>query len=523
MQTTLLRPTDYVWLPTLDGASLEPPPAGADGIRAISLGRHVAGTEIHRTIVVETTTTRFTPLPLRLHLHGDVDEGWAWGWRGSAPLNTALNLLLCFVHPRTAWRLQWAFCDAFLHPLPTLGGSLDGAAIRAWLRRNAWIGLQGSWDSATEATRRAQLAAERHHSRSLSPRARADRVAGLVASGTGTARFAEDEATFGAAASHLERAAALLDGSPAEQRWATLALLADLLPPPGTPAREAWRQAAAPLTPGLPSPAAVAAVAEAWSQLVGLRPPERARMLAGTIRSRAATCADWRAIPHLAFALAPGDPSITGGTACLAGDPVTAAATLRALARLIADDTDLRVDAARLGLTASTLANCTRAAHALHVEALRATRRSAEADGAAEFERVRAAEAMRLPRGRSHRPPPASEALRRWALDAPLPLVMELVRASRGCGGPLQLQAVLHACEVVFPDPPGTVAASLTWMLEEGAPRILDTPAYVVRGDGLPETPASALLETGTAARAPSLRAALPAERHSGVAGETGR
>lgn len=517
--TAMLQPADYVWLPILDGATPEPPPAGADGIRAISLGRHVAGGEVRRTVVVETPAG-FAPLAVGVHLHGDVDEGWAWGWRGSAPLNTALNVLLNFVHPRAAWRLQWAFCEAFLHPLPTLGGTLAGDDVRAWLRRNAWIGLQRSWEAAEEADREGSIAAARRHSRSLSPRARAERVAGLVRSGTGAGTPAST--TRAGRRGHdsafdLGRAAALLDGAPAEQRWATFGLLADMLPPPGSPEREAWRQAAAPLTPGLPAPATIAAVGDAWSRLVGLGAPERARALARVIRSRSGTCDSWRTVPQLAFALGAGDSHVTGGIACLAGDPVMAVATLRALEEAVAGDAGLREDAARLGLTASGIAECARAAHALHAEHLRAARRAAEDDAAAEMERVRAAQAMRLPRGRSQRPPPASDTLRDWALDAPLPLLMQLVRAARGPAGPLQLRAVLHACGVVFPDPPGTVAATLAWTLEEGAPRTLDAPTFLIRGDGLPHTPPSALTGTGVAVPPPTLRAAAAAE-HGPVA-----
>jgi hypothetical protein len=515
--TAMLRPADYVWLPILDGATPEPPPAGADGIRAISLGRHVAGGEVRRTVVVETPAG-FAPLALRVHLHGDLDEGWAWGWRGSAPLNTALNVLLNFVHPRAAWRLQWAFCEAFLHPLPTLGGTLAGDDVRAWLRRNAWIGLQRSWEAAAEAGRDGRIAAARRHSRSLSPRARAERVAGLVRSGTGGASRADHDSASGCdSAFELARAAAFLDGAPAEQRWATLGLLADMLPPPASPAREAWRQAAAPVTPGLPAPATITAVGDVWSRLVGLGGPERARALARVIRGRSGTCDSWRRVPELAFALGAGDSHVTGGTACLAGDPVMAVATLRALEEATAADAGLREDAARLGLTPPGIAECGRAAHALHVDHLRAERRAAEDDAAAEMERVRAAEAMRLPRGRSQRPPPASDTLRDWALDASLPLLMQLVRAARGPEGPLQLRAVLHACEVVFPDPPGTVAATLAWTLEEGAPRILDAPTFLVRSDGLPHTPPSALAGTGAAAAPPTFRAGAADPRAGGA------
>ncbi|HEU4881860.1 MAG TPA: DUF6166 domain-containing protein [Longimicrobium sp.] len=511
--TAMLQPADYVWLPILDGATPEPPPAGADGIRAISLGRHVAGGEVHRTVIVETPAG-FAPLALGVHLHGDVDEGWAWGWRGSAPLNTALNVLLNFVHPKAAWRLQWAFCDAFLRPLPTLGGTLAGDDVRAWLRRNAWIGLHRSWEATAEADREGFIAASRRHSRSLSPRARAERVVGLITSGTGGRTRADDSQTASGfdSAFELARAAAFLDGAPAEQRWATLGLLAGMLPPPGSPGRESWRQAAAPATPGLPAPAAVAAVREVWSRLVGLGAPERARALAEIIRDRSGTCDSWRLIPQLAYALGAGDSQVTGGISCLAGDPVMAVATLRALEEATAANASLREDAARLGLTHSGIAECTRHAHALHVDHLRAARRAAEDDAAAEMERVRAAEAMRLPRGRSHRPPPASETLRDWALDAPLPLLMQLVRAARGPAGPLQLRAVLHASEVVFPDPPGTVAATLAWTLEEGAPRMLDAPAFLIRGDGLPHTPPSALVGAGVAAPPAALRACTAAD-----------
>ncbi|HEX2189485.1 MAG TPA: DUF6166 domain-containing protein, partial [Longimicrobiaceae bacterium] len=184
--SALLQPADYVWLPEADTGKPEPPPPGADDILAVHLGRHAGPEATVRTVLVETCAG-FAPLERRIHLHGDVDEGWDWGWRGSAPLETALNLLTCFVHPRAAWRLQWAFCEAFLHPLPPAGGTLCGGRVRAWLAEHGWVGRQRSWTGAPEAAEQVSLAHERAASRALSPRDRAARVASLVATALGGA------------------------------------------------------------------------------------------------------------------------------------------------------------------------------------------------------------------------------------------------------------------------------------------------------------------------------------------------
>src|SRR5687768_13683241 len=156
--SALLQPAEYVWLPLADAGRPEPPPAGAGEILAVYLGRHANPGHAARTVLIETRTG-FAPLQRRIHLHGEVDEGWDWGWRGSAPLETALNLLACFVHPRAASRLQWAFCEAFLHPLPAAGGTLCGERVRSWLREHAWIGRGQAW--AEDAAERAVLAEER--------------------------------------------------------------------------------------------------------------------------------------------------------------------------------------------------------------------------------------------------------------------------------------------------------------------------------------------------------------------------
>lgn len=492
--TPMLQPADVVWLPMLDAGAPEPAPEGAEGVRSVSLGRHACAGEIRRTVVVETEAG-FAPLARRVHVHGDVDEGWDWGWRGSAPLDTSLNLLLHFVHPRAAWRLQWAFCEAFLHPLPASGAILKADEIRAWLRRNAWIGRQRTWTTAGEAARDALVAAERERSRDLAPASRASHVADLVSRGTGIHPHRTRGRLPGrpmADGRELERAAALLEGAPPEQRWATLALLAGHLPPAGSAAREAWRTAAAPITPGLPDPDSITAVAAVWSRLVGRAAAERAGILAEAIRSGAPSSREWRTVPLLAYPLGGGIPSIHRSEICIAGDPLQAAATLHALSAAIDVDPGLRTDAESIGLSTATIAECTRAAHALHVGHLRTARREAESQAAANMQRVQAAEAARLPRGRSQPPPPASDALRRWALEAPLPLLMELARTGRGPDGPLALRGALHACGIVFPDPAGTVAATLTWYTEERNPAVLDAPTFLIRADGLPHTPGSA-------------------------------
>jgi hypothetical protein len=480
-RTAILQPTDLVWLPMLDTGTPEPPPPGARGVRAVSLGRHACSEDIGRTVVVEDQGG-FAPLTRRVHVHGDVDEGWDWGWRGSAPLDTALNLLLLFVHPRAAWRLQWAFCDAFLHPLPPAGGLLQGDEVRAWLRRNAWIGKQRSWALAEEAGRNARVAQDRQRSRELSPATRAVQIADLVACGTGAAP--------GTAEDPLAQAAALLDGSPPDQRWATLALIAGRLPPEGSPSRDTWRRIASPVTPGLPEPDTIAAVASVWSRLVGRPATERAEIMASAIRANAGAAGlDWRSVPVLSFVAGSGDPGVTQRNLCLAGDPVAASATLHALTAALNADAGLRGAATRIGLSLDTVAECRRAAHAAHSDYLRGERRNAESGASEEMQRVQAAEAARLPRGRSRRPPPASDTLRRWALTSPLALVTELARAGRGSAGPPALRAALEACGISFPDPAGTVAATLTWYAEERNPAALDAPVFLIRGDGLARTP----------------------------------
>ncbi|HEU4456424.1 MAG TPA: DUF6166 domain-containing protein [Longimicrobium sp.] len=488
--SALLQPAEYVWLPLADAGRPEPPPAGAGEILAVYLGRQAGPDHAARTVLVETRAG-FAPLPRRIHLHGDVDEGWDWGWRGSAPLNTALNLLACFVHPRAAWRLQWAFCEAFLHPLPAAGGTLSGERVRMWLREHAWIGRGEAW--AGDAAERALLADEGARSRLLTPQARAERVAELLApalAADGGARGAREGA--GTGVSSPELAAAVLAGAPAEQRWATLAMLAGHLPRPGTPAREAWHRLASPRTPGLPDPDTVATVAGVWSRLVGRPAAARAALLAQAIRQHAAGGATaWDGVPHLALPLGAGFPAAARGEPHLAGDPAAAAATLHALRAAVRGDRALADAAAALGLTADVLGELTRSAHRLHAATLRDERRAVERDAADEAERVHAAEAVRLPRGRSQPPPPHSDALRRWVLAVSEELLVELARAARGPGGPLVLRAALDAAGTVFPDPPGTVAQAITWYLEERAPRLLDLPSFLVRGDGLFRTPAA--------------------------------
>lgn len=487
----LFQPAEYVWLPHADAGRPEPAPQEAGCIRAIHLGRHLGAEATTRTVLVESAAG-FRALARRIHLHGDVDEGWDWGWRGSAPLETALNLLACFVHPRAAWRLQWAFCEAFLHPLPPAGGTLSGDRVRAWLREHGWIGRQHTWDGAAPAAERALLADERAQSRVLCPRDRAARVAALVADALGDRRPGADAVTD-APDLILRRAAAALAGAPPEQRWATVAMLAGHLPRAGTPARDAWQREASPRTPGLPDPGTVVLVAAVWSRHVGRRPRERAALLATTIREEAACGRTaWTAVPQLALPLGGGFPEALRGELHLAGDPAAAAATLHALRAAVMEDSVLAAAAAALGLTPAVIAERIGSAHRLHVLTLGEERRAIEARADAEAERIRAAEAVRLARGRGRPPPPHSAALRQWLLAVPEDLLAELARAARGPAGALTLRAAMRAAGVRLPDPAGTVARAVTWYLAERAPRVLDTPSFLVRGDGLFRTPPAA-------------------------------
>ncbi len=479
---SLLHPADYVWLRESDLARPEPAPPGADGVLAVYLGRHAGPETTVRTVLVERRDG-FAPLARRIHLHGEADEGWDWGWRGGAPLDTALNLLLCFVHPRAAWRLQWAFCEAFLLPLAPAGGTLAGERVRGWLAAHAWIGRQSPWPMDPGAAER-ELADERARSRTLLPPARAARVAALVGAAPGDRTEADPRTDDGPGP--WARAAAVLGGAPPEQRWATLALLAGHLPPPGSPARDAWQRAASPATPGLPDPGTVTEVAAVWSRLVGRTARERAALLAAAIREEAGRGSRaWAQVPRLALPLGGAVPDALRGELSAAGDPVAIAATLHALGELLADDPALAARAAALGLSAEVLAGLSRSAHAFHVHTLRLERRECEAEAASEGARVRAAAAVRLGRGRVRPPPPHSPALRRWLLAVSEDLLLELARAARGPAGALALRAAMRGAGVAFPDPPGTVAQACLWYLEERVPAVLDPEAFPVRGDGL--------------------------------------
>jgi len=483
----MLQPSDLVWLPNLDAGAPEPPPPGWRRIRSVSLGRHVGPDDVHRTVVLETVTG-FAPLTRRVHVHGDPDEGWDWGWLGSAPLDTALNILLHFVHPKSAWRLQWAFCECILRALPARGGVIQGDEIRAWVRRNAWVGKQRSWEAQAETAREAVLIRHRHESRDLSPDVRARRIAVLItrAAGEIPGRGQPGHPPPLDDGREYERAAAMLDATPPEQRWATLALLAAELRAACRAVRESWSRSASPVTPGLPSPEAASEIAATWSCLVGKTPADRTRVLVAAIHAAAlASAGSWQGIPLLACTLGGSDR----GDRCLAGDPVVAVATLQSLASEFEADPALRTAGAQLGLTPEAIAECRVRAHDLHVDDLREVRRSAEQTAAAESQRVQAAYTTRLPRGRSQRPPPTSATLRRWAVGAPLPLLREQARLARTPGGPLALRSVLLACGMVFPDPPGTVAAALCWYLEERDPSILDPGVFPIRGDGLLPAP----------------------------------
>jgi hypothetical protein len=485
MDTTLLPPTEYVWVPTLDAWSAEPAPTGARVLN-VYLRREFAEDEATRTVLVETADG-FASLPRRIHLHGDVDEGWDWGWRGSAPLATALNLLLWFAHPRAAWRLQWAFCEAFLHTLPAAGGVLDGDQIRTWIGQNAWIGRQRPWWDSEDAAAAARV--EHAASRSLQPRARAERAAELITRATGAQRR-QRHTSLPEAEVDLRRSAAVLNGAPAEQRWSTLALLALNGPETGTPAWRRWREVASPTTAGLPDPVETAAVAAVWSRLVGKPPAARAAIVAEAIRSHAGMPVRWDAVPVIGFALGSalrGDP---GQMPCVVGDPVAIAANITALTQMLASEPERADEAASLALHPATLEEQFRAAHAFHLGTLREERRAVEKAAADDGERILAAERARLPRTRSPRPPPASPELKRWILAAPVPLLKELARAARGPAGALTLRAAMHSAGLVFPDPAGTVCACIPWYLEERAPGLLDLPSFLIRSDGLCTAPA---------------------------------
>ncbi|HWK88854.1 MAG TPA: DUF6166 domain-containing protein [Longimicrobium sp.] len=493
--SALLEPAAYVWLPALDSGRAEPAPAGAEEIRAVHLARAVRGGDVVRTVLLETGAG-YAPLPRRVRLHGDAAEGWDWGWHGSAPLETSLNLLASFVHPKAAWRLQWGFYDALLHDLPVAGGSLDGDHIRGWIREHAWVGRQTSWAVAAEAARTNLLAWERERSTGLPPAERAARVADILDPAQAPAGHRWPDHGPGSAAFEAARAAAVLAGAPAPERWSTLAALARRLPPTGSAARRAWDEAASPRTPCLPDPATVLSIAGIWDRLAARSPAERAVLLGELMVEHAAAGGTaWSDLPMLALPLGAGFQDALRGDAHLAGDPVAATATLRALQARMLADTWISAAAAALGLTGDVIAAQIRAAHRLHTSTLRDTRRAMETAAAAAREYVMAAEAARLPRGRSRTPPPSSEPLRRWILAAPEGLLKVLARAARGPAGPLTVRAALRGSSLTFPDPPGTVAQAIAWYLEERAPWVLDLPTFIGRGDGLvsgPNEPAAA-------------------------------
>jgi len=504
----LLDASEYVWLPRFDAGRPEPEPPGAHDILAVRFRRAAGPDHAKRTVTLETRHGPI-PLPRRIRLHGDADEGWDWGWRGSAPLETALNILAAFVHGRAAWRLQWAFHEAVLYGLPLEGACLEADTIREWIRENRWIGRQADWLAAAETERQTMLDDERDASRWLSAAERAERCARLVRGALvwdgaartrasaetrmytrdlwGSAALADGANDPGTPGFELLRAAAVLDGAPPAERWSTLAELATHIPEPNTPAERAWHGAASPYTPGLPDPATVRTVATVVRLIAGQPAQQRAELLADTIRTEAERIpnAHWRNVPALAVSLGAEIESAYRGEACLAGDPVHVAATAAALGRAFTASPELAEAATRLALNAHGLSDRIAAANHLHLSTLRDRRRAIERAAQIRDSYLAAAEAARLPRSRSNPPPPTSLELRRWVLAVPSDVLVDLARYGRTAAGPPAVAEAMRDAGLCFPDPPGTIATTLRWYLEERMPRMLDMPSFPFRGDGL--------------------------------------
>lgn len=80
---------------------------------------HVSGSGRHFNIT--QTVVRHSP------------TGMEWGYGGSGPADFALNILRLFTRADDADRLYEAFKDRFVARLPREGGTIPGAAIKAWL------------------------------------------------------------------------------------------------------------------------------------------------------------------------------------------------------------------------------------------------------------------------------------------------------------------------------------------------------------------------------------------------------
>lgn len=513
MQTVpLLCPAEYVWIPRLDAGAAEPAPVTAARLRAVHFRRREDVAPMTRTVTLETSDGHL-PLPRRIRQHGDPGEGWDWGWRGSAPLETALNLLAALVHPKAAWRLHWAFCDTFLAPMRTAGGTLDGHHLRAWLREHDWIGrAAGGWEAAAHAEYQAPLARERRLSRWMSPAARAAHALDLVTSAMrwdsedrraaaaevaapstrlwGAAALGGATEPPGSAAYQLERAAAALAGAPVDACWPTLGALAARIGPRGSARWTAWRDAAG-RQPALPRPETLELIARLESSDSDRSPWAAAALLARCIRRHASDAAPpaWDTVPELALFLGAPLEGAPHGEPRVTGDPAALRATLHALDQALVQGPDLAGAAARMGVTPIMVRARARAALALQVAALREHRRALREQADLEAEYALQATTLRLPRGRSQQPADASPALWHWAAGATIHTLMAVARAGQSPRGRIEVHALLRRTGHWLPDPPATVVAAARWQFEERVPALLGLAPFPVRGDGLLRTP----------------------------------
>ncbi|MBB4635900.1 DUF6166 domain-containing protein [Longimicrobium terrae] len=513
MQTMpLLGPAEYVWIPGLDAGAAEPAPVTAPLLRAVHLERREDVAPTTRKVTLETLDGDL-PLPRRIHQHGDVGEGWDWGWRGSAPLETALNLLAALVHPKAAWRLQWAFCDTFLLPMRTAGGTLDGDHLRAWLREHDWIGrASGGWEAAARAEYQAPLARERRRSRWMSPAARAAHALDLVTSAMrwdaedrraaaaevaapstrlwGAAALPGPAEPPGSAAYQLERAAAALAGAPADACWPTLAALAARIAPRGSPGWTAWRDAAH-QQPALPRPETLELIARMGSPEGDRSPWTAAALLARCIRRHASDAGPpaGDTVPELALFLGAALEGAPQGEPRVTGDPAALRATLHALDQALVQGPELADRAARMGVTSKLVRARARAALAPQVAALREHRGALREEAEMEAEYARQATTLRLPRGRSEQPADASRELWEWAAGATVHTLVGVARAGPPPRGMIGMDGLLRLTGHWLPDPHATVVAAARWQLEERAPMLVGLAPFPVRGDGLLRTP----------------------------------